>query len=82
MCIDQVSADEFDLCPLCTFALEAKDRSCESGTWEKIPAPDLNPKGICRGYYSEHVAELKVKDVCKGTCGNCGKPKVTKSKLE
>ena len=74
VCIDQIPTDEFEMCPLCKWQ-EWKgplEQWCNANwtTWfYRRPFRYVNPQGACRGYDTDRQR----KEICKATCGNCGK---------
>ena len=71
VCIDQIPSDEHDTCPICgskNFTKPTGDpRNCRS-EWQSE-----SPRDRCKGYNEKPLANLTIKDICKGTCNNCGK---------
>ena len=75
VCIDQIPTDEFDWCPLCKWKHWKHgplEQWCNANwTWwsQGRPKRYVNPQGSCRGYNTDRQR----KEICKATCGNCGK---------
>ena len=66
VCIDQIPTAEFIYCSLCDVETYRR-RNCRTGKW-KYGGDE------CKGYSEKiPVANLPIKDICKGTCDNCGK---------
>ena len=66
VCIDQIPTDEHDVCPICGDKRE-KYFNC-SKKWQFDQRKDW-----CKGYSKVPLDNLPIKDICKGTCNNCGK---------
>ena len=75
VCIDQIPTDEFESCHLCKWKhwkhgpLEQWCNANWTTWWHGRPHRYVNPQGACRGYDTDRQR----KEICKATCGNCGK---------